>query len=279
MKQIKFLMMALIMGVVMTSCLDSDDSSTSQNAAIGKLVGSYGSMYLTTTDGYKIYFSYESISTALANGIDLNNYVGQVLYCVYDTSSAVLDEANKSLSDAAILQFSSLSNPTGVVYTDVPTEPWNVDAATDSIGNAAIIELSDNVYEKPSFPFSSDSYTLFLPVNYNILYSGSSVYYHSLSLIYYPEEVTEEGTLNLYLRYHTTAPEGSEMIKSSSTYNPYYMYKYYDLREVFSAYRAQNGTSPTKVVIKYYSNSYNTEIKDSQSSEQSYTVSVSEASY
>lgn len=273
MKQMKFLMVALTLltGVLMSSCIDSGDESK-QGAVIGKLSGGlYGGFSLEGTDGYTYTFSAESIASLESAGADLFNYVGQVLYVAYDAEGATIDDTEKTAIGVALSGFMSLNNSVGIVHGEVPAEPWNIEAnGVDSIGNAPIVSFTPSSGSEPIFIF--DNYTLHLPVEYNICYSGNTVYSHYISLIYYPDEETEDNTLNLHLRYHTYGDTTtSSLLPASQTYNPYYYAKFYDLTGVINRYEMEKG-DVEKVNIKYYKNEYSLEMQEGAAVEENYVL-------
>lgn len=257
--------LALLTGFAFASCLgDDDDNETAVRTAIGKLYSTYGSYQFKTSDGYTITPSYSSVASAQANGVDLSDYAGQVLYFAYDLSTATVDETAKTATDVNFTGCMSLSNRVEVVYGTVADG-----LANDSIANAPIISLSDNG-DKPSFMF--DDVTLYLPADYTM-----SKVENSLTLVYYTDEPEDNGdVMRLHLRYRSTgnALNGTVTSYEYYSYNLYYYVKFYDLTRAFSVYRNKNGypSNPSTIQIVTCENPYSLDLDDNQTAEKVYTV-------
>lgn len=271
MRHLKFLMFALMltMGFSLASCLDSDDDNAgSTGTAIGKLHYHFaGSYYFQTADGCTITPSYSSVSTALSNGTDLSQFVGQVLYFGYDTTDATWDETQTTLSNVNFTGCVPLSHPVEVVYGTAADQALN-----DSIENTPVISLS-SYGDSPAFMF--DQFTLYIPANYVMAKTENY-----LTLVYYTDEPEDnDGVMRLHLRYNST---GTTLTTTVSSYE-YYAYNlsfylnFFDLTEAFQAYMAQNGLSsyPTTVEIVANENPYSLNLDDSQTAERVYTVEYS----
>lgn len=274
MKQVKFLMVALtlLMGVSLTSCLNSGGSDNTLQLRVGKVYSTYGSYYFKTSDGYTITPTYASVASALADGLDLSKYVGTVIYFAIDIADATIDETAKTITDAVFSGCQTLTNTTEVVRGTAADK-----AANDSIGNTPIISLAPNAYESPSFMF--DNYTLYLPTNYIIAKRENYV-----SLVYYTDEPEDNGdVLRVHLRYNS---KGSTLSSSATSYEyfvyqqPYFYLKFFDMSKIFTAYMAQKGGAaayPTKFQIVTHENAYSTNLEDSQTQEKVYTVEYKSA--
>lgn len=276
----KFLVVALtlMMGMSMTSCL-SDNESDEINGSIGRLYSNMGSYFLQTTDGYKVYPTAASINQVETSGTSLSAFVGKVLYMAYKTNDAVRDDELKTITGVSIYTFGSLENPVASVEGEVPEKPWEIeDASVDSIGNAPIKGLTDQYYGNPEFQI--DNYTLYMPISYNVAhFNYTSIPYHWISLVYYPQEEMEEGTITLHLRYHTYAEGNYSLLDSYETASVFYFARYYNLRSVISRHEAEHD-AVEKVVIKYYENSLSEslDITDSNVYQKEYTVNRTSSS-
>lgn len=257
--------LTLLTGVSMTSCLGSDDNETTVRTGIGKLYTTYGSYSFRTTDGYTITPSYNSVASALANGVDLSKYSGEVLYFAYDLADATVDETAKTATNVNFTGCMSLSNTVEVVYGTAADELPN-----DSTENMPIISLESNG-DKPMFMF--DDVTLFLPANYTMTKMESY-----LTLVYYTDEPKDnDGVMRLHLRYNSKGSALSSLVTSYEyySYNLFFYLKFYDLTNAFNAYRGKHGLSsnPTSIQIVTKENTYGTDLDDSQTMEKVYTVS------
>ena len=124
-KQMKFLTLALALfvGMTLTSCLNSDDNTTSTMSAIVKVQGSfYGTVSFVAQDGYTIEPSQESYYQTVANGIEWEQYYGKIIQLIYsyDTTSAdvVIDE--DGISGVTLQSLASLDSPVEISVQPVP---------------------------------------------------------------------------------------------------------------------------------------------------------------
>lgn len=266
MKNLKLWTVALVLltGFVATSCLgDDDENDTTVRTNIGKLYSSYGGYLLKTTDGYSVTPSPNSVASALANGVDLSQYAGEVLYFAYDLSGATVDEVAKTATNVNFTGCMSLSNPVEVVYgTEADGLP------NDSVGNTPIISLEHNG-EKPQMMF--DDVTLYVPANYIMERMENHV-----TLVYYTDEPADntDDVMRLHLRYNSTGNELSTSVTSLEyyNYNLYYYLKFFDLSEAVRVFQGRNGTAPSSIQIVVQENPYSTDLDDERTAEKVYTV-------
>lgn len=242
----KFMMVALtlLMGLTMTSCLDSESNDAEQFGAVAKLQGTMFYYTFHTTDGWTITLSDASIAKLEANGVTLGQFSGEVVYFVYDTAIATRDEVAKTIKDVNLLSITPLNNPVEIVYGEMPESSYSERRAdNDSIGNTPIITLQFDNGEKPSFIF--DPSTLYLPSNYYI-----SKIENYMTLVYYRDVQGEhEDGPTLYLRYHSKGNAYGATTAAYDTGIAYYFLKFYDLTQVLFEYETAYGT-PSKVYVK-----------------------------
>ena len=160
MKQLKFLTMALamVLGLTMTSCLDSDEGMPYYTAIV-KVNASYLGMGVSfeTNTGYTIEPSQASYLESISNGFDWDSYSGQLILLgySYDEASPDVTVNDDGVSGVNLLNMSTLNSKLEIVNAE--------GAANDSVSNMPIIGLGDDATIKPAF---WDEETLLLPINY-----------------------------------------------------------------------------------------------------------------
>lgn len=263
MKQLKFLMIAftLLMGISLTSCLNSESDPYSYGGGYAKVRSYLGMGISFTSDDVTITPTTASVSSLLAQGVDVSKMEGHVVYISYRWDPTVTEISNpKDLKNVELMAVLDLNNTTEVV-----TEKG---APNDSVNNAAIIKLgiSESSEIKPSF---FDKTTLLLPVNY-FMYNAI----HYLTLVYYPNE--DDTTLKLYLHHNAKKDETSNTTSYNYAQQGYlgFFNKAYDLTKIFTAYKKATHTidNPTTVEIITKENSYTYKLDDAQTAEKTYTV-------
>lgn len=262
MKQLKFLMIAftLLMGISLTSCLNSESDPYSYGYGYAK---AYSNMMGTSSfrmGDATITPTAASVSSLLAQGVDVSKMDEHVVYISYRWDPAVTEISDpKDIRNVDLMGALDLNNTTEVVYEK--------GAPNDSVNNAAIIKLgvSESSEIKPSF---FDENTLLLPTNY-FMYGTI----HYLSLIYYPNE--DDTTLKIYLHHNAKKDESSNTTSYNYAQQGYlgFFHKAYDMRRIFSEYmRTTNSSKPTTVEIITKENSYTYKLDDTQTTEKVYPV-------
>lgn len=271
MKQLKFLMIAftLLMGISLTSCLNSDSDPYKYGGGMAKVRATYGPVIFESGD-ITITPTAASISSLLTQGVDVAKMDGHVVYISYrwDPAVTVADEDPKKIKNVDLMAAIDLNNTTEVVNER--------GATNDSINNAAIISLglSQNSEVKPSF---FDKTTLLLPVNY-FMYGKL----HYLTLKYYPKEQAEDDkTLKLYLHHNAGKDESTNTTSYNYAEQGYlgFFQKTYNLSNIYAAYGYQIGNptaQPTTVEIITKENTYTYKLDDTQTKENTYTVTYKE---
>ncbi|WP_297273220.1 hypothetical protein [uncultured Bacteroides sp.] len=270
MKHLQLMMVALfmLMGVSLTSCLNSESDPYSYNTAMVKVRVSAFYTYFETADGIIIEPTQESISKLLSDKIDISELANKVANIAYRWDPAVVDVP----SDAETIKGVELYS---IESLDAPAEVINIKGESkDSIADTPIIELAYNPGGYEYKPFFFDETTLILPIHY---YMEKTV--HTLRLLYYKEETQENGILKLYLRHNKNEDAASGTGLTSYEYAVgtgllSLFYKAYDLRIIFSRYQEQTGMYeyPKKINIVYEANPYSWDLDDAQTETKTYTV-------
>lgn len=270
MKHLQLMMVALfmLMGVSLTSCLNSESDPYSYNTAMVKVRVSAFYTYFETADGIIIEPTQESISKLLSDKIDISELANKVANIAYRWDPAVVDVP----SDAETIKGVELYS---IESLDAPAEVINIKGESkDSIADTPIIELAYNPGGYEYKPFFFDETTLILPIHY---YMEKTV--HTLRLLYYKEETQENGILKLYLRHNKNEDAASGTGLTSYEYAVgtgllSLFYKAYDLSVIFSRYQEQTGMYeyPKKINIVYEANPYSWDLDDAQTETKTYTV-------
>ncbi|MCI1681493.1 MAG: hypothetical protein LKI39_02940 [Bacteroides sp.] len=262
-KRIKFLAVAVILliGISFTSCLNSDNNTTSPIRGFVKVYNSYSTYFKDLTGAI-----YTPTTTSLATwetyGFKPESTNIAYIYGTYDTEqypNAVTDKNYPIDLSFAI----SLDHKVEIVD--------NSGASNDSINKAAIISLdASSQYSNSAIlkPWFFDEKTLMLPIQYYLSKDN-----HSFTLVYYPSEnQVANGTLKLHLR-HNNQGDTSTSSNSLNEYikNSMYVYIYlcaYDLSDVLDLY----GGNVSNIEIETKENPSSVALDDSQTTTNTYTV-------
>lgn len=271
MKHLQLMMVALfmLMGVSLTSCLNSE--SDPYNYVYGVMVKVQKSTFYTyfkTADGTIIEPTQESISALETNGFDMSKFANKIVNIAYRWDPTVVDVESdaESIKGVELYSIESLDAPAEFIESK--------GSSNDSISDMPIIELVSNQDGREYKPFFFDETTLILPIHY---YMEKKV--HTLRLLYYKEEAQENGVLKLYLRHNKNEDTASGTGLTSYEYAAgtgllSLFYKAYDLRIIFSRYQEQTGAYdyPKKINIVYEANPYSWDLDDAQTETKTYTV-------
>ena len=190
------LAVALVAGLTtMTSCLNGDDDPTQYASPVVKVYTTYLGMgvYFESIDGVRIEPTEASYNASLSQGMNWNNYNGQIvqLQYSYNPESPDVEITDDGISGVTLIGFYPMNSPVEVVQSE--------GAANDSIGNMPIISIGKNDYNGSSVEAQYwDEHNLLVPINY---YLGN--YQHTFTLEYRPyESALSDGTLRLYLEHN-----------------------------------------------------------------------------
>lgn len=264
----------LLMGISLTSCLNSDNDYVQQIPVIAKVQSSMFGYTFKTSDGYSITPTAASVASCESAGYKLSALEGKVSYILYTADGLELNETNKTLDGVTLLGAISLDNAAELVQGTKADKLHN-----DSIENTPIISLEDNNMK----PYFFDNTTIMLPVQYIVKKSSNFV-----SLVYYAGDEEDNGdVLRLHLRYNATGKD----VNSTATSYEYYsqagavgLYlRAYDLENIFVSYLHKKGLTPspvnypTTIEIVANVNSYSTDLTDNQTEEKVFVVTKKEA--
>lgn len=264
---------ALLIGLSLTSCLNSDPDPTSYATPVVKVHTSYLGMgvYFETMDGLRIEPTESSYNSTLAQGINWNSYNGQVVQLVYsyDTTSPDVTIDDTGIYGVTLISLVPMNSAVEVVRAE--------GAPNDSIGNMPIIAIGEDNYNgEPIETQYWDATTLLMPINYYI-----SNVTHTFTLEYHPyEEAPADGSLRLYLEHNKQSDRPTTQYTSwnQALYgNTYLYYRAFDLSPISNYLMSAEGRQmPTKLTIVAREDEYNLELTDSTPTKE-YVVEYSEA--
>lgn len=252
MKQMKIFLvavMALVMGVSVTSCMKGDDNNTQILPAIVEVTSSLGFSSMTTLEGYTI----QPTNTTIEKAFPSSTKMGYIYYSFDPTSEANLNyQTTKKVS--AELQYATSIDNTVVVTTK--------GASNDSVGNSSIKSITNVIdIATNTKKFTIKNKKAILGLDYFM-----SKKEHYTSLVCYEEEMTPTATdLVLYMRNNTNGDDKSTSLSSynyyQSGYIPFYI-KAFDLYSAIQKFKSSTGKNPANIVIKASVNNNDLELTD-----------------
>lgn len=258
------LALALMAGMTMTSCLNSESDPTVYVSPVVKVYTSYLGMgvYFETIDGQRIEPTEESYNASISKGINWNSLIGKViqLQYSYNSESPDVEITDNGISGVTLIGYYDMNSAVEVVES--------AGAPNDSIGNMPIISIGEDNYG--SVPIETqywDTHTLLVPINY---YIGNS--FHNFTLEYRPyEENTTPGTVRLYLEHDKESDSPSQQMSSWNYMLGGYLYLYYrafNLAPVENYLMMHGQSMPLTVTIVTREDDYSMELKDETSTKE-----------
>lgn len=231
------LALTLLMGISLTSCLNSDDNnSSSQISGIFAVNSSLGTVFFTDGSGVKYYPTSTSLATVeSSNGFKTSS---KVAYLSFTYDSAAGESASTGYTIAL----------TYAVSLDTTVETVeNEGASNDSISTAPISSLG-------AMTSSSNLYVINNHLVLGVEYYMSKLHY--FTLVYYPEETTSSSTeLKLYLRHNSKGDTSTSNTSYEYAFNsnggyPFLYFKAFDLSEILSDYLMKTGKSSVTINLE-----------------------------
>lgn len=253
------LAVGLLVGVSMTSCLNSESDPTSWGNPIVKVYTTYYPpyVYFETMDGLTIEPTEASYNASISQGFDWASYNGQIVQLQYyynsESPDVVIDDSG--IRGVTLSSLVTLNSAVEIVQTP--------GAVNDSINNMPIISIGEENYNGSTIePVYWDARTLFVPINY---FLNSEIHYFTLE--YHPyETMADDGTLRLYLQHNKGEDSPTNQVDSWNMMLYYgYSYLYYrafNLSKVENYLMMQGKTMPSSVTIVTREDDYSLELKD-----------------
>ena len=246
MKQLKFLMAALtlLMGISLTSCLNSDSNSDNTQGHFarvkqGDMTTGY-SPYFEDYAGNKLLPTVASLTQIEASGdfkMSSSNFVF-ITYKLAEIEKTAKSETGTTPSsyDITLLSAVACDGPTPIMVEN------NEAMENTVVENAPIFTLIYNASYSYS-PFLYDKETLFLPIYYKMENKAEQVKQHKLNLVCNFEGIASGSTeIVFYVRHDRGTDEKNEALNVA--------YNGYDIKTAIARFSALAGNEPKKIVIK-----------------------------
>lgn len=241
MKQVKFLfvaLMAIVMSVSVTSCMNTDNNTqVSNQPIIGKVKENFLNLIFTSMDGY----TFHSKNTVTnASNLSAGDFI--VAACTYDTEVDV--DYSKNTIQATIGAVEKISG--NRVHSTTKAEDTGSNPAFAS--DRGVISISDYHLR----PIMLDNDNILIPIQY---FAEEKVSSHTFSLVYYTDEseMKNKSELKLYLRHKSTENKDKETRQAFS-------YRVFNVREAISTFKRVSGNYPTKIVVVSENNASNNDV-------------------
>lgn len=286
MKQLKFLTMALLMVVgltTLTSCFDSDGDSTERGVAIARVTSSMGLISFRTSTGTMISPTQASLTEMEANGTRFSEMQGDILYIMYEWDSEVQQVADdaKEISGVDLIAWASMESPVEIVESE--------GAVNDSVANASVIALGSTSESGVTQTGEAqttffDANTLLLPINYYYDYNGRMT--HSFTLVYYPNDEETRNVPTFYLRHNqykeNPTPGSTNNSNYLALYGGYLFYyvRAFDMTAALNRYRRELGLEINTPIttVQIYADTSTIGVSLSNSTRKSYIYNYSSSS-
>lgn len=242
MKQVKFLfvaLMAIVMSVSVTSCMNTDDNTQVNNRSIiGKVKENFLNLIFTSMDGYT--FTAKNAVSSITS-IREGDFI--VAACTYDTEIDM--DHTKRTVQASISAVEKISGNN--IYPITKAE----DTAEQSryASNRGVINISDYYLQ----PAMLDNQNLIIPIQYFAEEKRTS---HSFSLVYYTDEkeLAGKSELTLYLRHNSTEKKDNEKKLD-------FVWRVFNIEQALRQYKDYNsGKYPKQITIAAQINTQNNDV-------------------
>lgn len=261
MKQMKFFflaLMAVVMSVSVTSCMNGDENTIVRIDGIITLKSNFMQHEFQGIGSETTFVANNHVeSLASAQSGDIIFLLSQ-----YDSKTQAVDQNTSKIYVDVNYAFKLNSNVNANFYEK-----------QDEVGylaNRTIIPLSN--YQGAS-PFMYGSDWVIIPIPY-YMEKYENLSQHSFTLAYFEDEEVKNSTLRLHL-YHNSSEEISKETAINVNYNSYESHKAFNINGLISRFKSNNeGKAPQKIVIVTQEASKAVEIKEGATgyNERDYTV-------
>jgi hypothetical protein len=242
MKSIKFLSLVLMLSLAvgLTSCLNGNDDSDQTYSGIVEVVSTVGNTYFQTSDGTKIVPTSTSLSSVQTNY--KFTATSGLAYIVYSTTASSTSSTGVTLTYAVSLQNNTVTAIKG--------------GENDIAAQLPIISLDPINTTTTNKVVQYNNNTLLLATNIYFSITSNAVPTHTLSLVFYPNEVSGgDDEMHLFLRHQST-DTGASYYSAYYIYNlPYLYFRSYNIASQLSLFESKAGSTPKTITIHYPINS------------------------
>ena len=256
MKQIKFLMVAvltLVMGLSMTSCLNSDSSeSTFDWGGVYRIQSSMGRTYFLDMAGNTYVPTSASLALMESNyGFDPSDSRFAMIYFKWVESTEQTDGGTDGSTTTPQTRDIELVSASNIIDGEMAIVQTEADLDIDAPETAPIITLepTDAYGNASAQPALFDLDNLLLPIYFNLDGNTEDYEKHKLVLACNMGEVLQEATeLVLYVR-HDKGDDDSRTHYVGSWYA-------YDISYAVAQFEQKAGNTPTKLIVKAHEDEY-----------------------
>ncbi len=261
MKSFKILSLVLMLSLAfgLTSCLNGNDNSDNNTySGIVEVVNLTGTTYFQTSDGTKIVPTTTSLASVQSSyNFTATSGLAYIAYTTTTTSST--SSISATLTYAVSLQNSTVTavrGGSGDVTAQLPI------ISLDTMGSSSTSTAKVTLYNSTTLLLATN---IFFSVTTSSSSSSSTIPTHTLSLVFYPNEVSSGDTeMDLYLRHQST-DTGTTYYSSYYAYSvPYIYFRSYNIASQVSLFENQSGKIPTKITIHYPVNTSNLTMPSSE---------------
>lgn len=239
MKQMKFLLvalMAVVMGMSVTSCMKGEENTTVPVFGIITLKNTfYPYAYEFQVSGSKV--SFVTNQTSLS-GLSSDATSGDVIFlsAQYDTETQVVDQNTTQI--VVEVGFAIKLNSRTMANS------YDTKESASNLANRSIIPLSNYQGAVPSM-YGSD--WLIIPIPY-YTENSENMSKHSFTLAYFKDEEISNSTMKLHL-YHNSSEKIDKEKAINVSYDPYGAYKAFDISYLLSQFKTDNGGQAAQKIV------------------------------
>ena len=238
------LICALVMGLSLTSCLDSGDSGTSWEDARTVYVRSYlGQAFFVDAYGVRYYPSTESLNAFRQNNsdFDLNDYKMMNIYFNYHVEE---DVATTKQAGSYVTPPSNDIDLVAYMVIEMP-EVLSVQSTADLANHetAPVIPLEQNTGYGFNAPQQLDEKTVLAYTGFYLANDADKLDTHKFRIIYVKDEITADSKdLTLYVCHNRGDDEKTDAYWATTCG--------FDMQTALKEFRNITGNDPEKIILK-----------------------------
>ena len=244
----------LLMGVSFTSCLNSDDSTSIDNACT---VYVYQNVYAGTPYFVDAIGNTYIPSSASVSGIEQNNsgfkFEDYKMMTIYYNFTVAEGEQKPTInvdpSNPQTYNIDLVSVYPNITVSEVVPAQSVDDIETVAPGTAPVISLTQSTTGSAVLEMF-DSKTLLLMTGFYCTNDTEKYKEHSIKMVYVLDEFTSGSTsLTVYIQHNKGTDDGADVIGSYGIYG-------FNLQQAIQAFTAKTGNAPTRIIVKAKETNY-----------------------
>lgn len=264
MKQVKFLLvvlMAVVMGVSVTSCMKGDENTTYVAPTFAKLIDIIPPTF-QQANGQKLVVNDMSLST-------LNT--GEIYFFYFQFDTAVQDPSSPSLN---------VTLPSGLVSVSAKSSEGPIASSDATKANAPLYIFKEPFYLFASVPVNGEPFmfgtdVLIIPITYWVKVESTEdkqkeeLEKHSFIVTFDRTEIEQGSTeLKLALNHVINDGENKDVVRDKYTSTC----KAYSLTNAMYEFQSVAGKKPTKITVKVKTNSSKNSLEGAIDKQWEYTI-------